>query len=284
MVVPRRWPRCPKVKSDGGAAAPSARRRGALKVALPAAFGLVALLLVLAWLWASYYGLCLAAAMRRARAAPPPRACPVARAPPHSGRRIAILTLREAAASTARYRRVAGFAAEAEANKARYAAARGYGFVAAAVGKDPVRPVPWAKFPALKRALDAHDWVMYLDGDALVVNASVRVECAGLVDDRYDLVMAQDWSGYNTGVFLVRNSSFARWLLDAMWRTADAPWNLAAPNPWYRHALPFEYEQRALHFMTDTDVWQSAVRKFGVPRYRPNPGEPTAEQIRRHIK
>ena len=39
---------------------------------------------------------------------------------------------------------------------------------------------------------------------------------------------------------------------------------------------PFEYEQRAFHYLMDTDVWKSR----GLPRYKPD----EVTEIRKHVK
>ncbi|KAJ1451070.1 hypothetical protein M885DRAFT_29345 [Pelagophyceae sp. CCMP2097] len=196
---------------------------------------------------------------------------------------LAILSLRDTAgASTVRYQQVAAFSDAALANKRAYAEAHGYALVVADVEPDARRPAPWHKLLAARDALQSYDWVMYVDGDALFANGDARVECAHLLDDAYDVVLAEDWGGYNTGVFLIRNSSFSRWLLDAMWRTAVEPNNLARINP-YRHELPFEYEQRALHFLAKTPTWTRAVAKYDIPEYADD-GEYTAAEIRARIK
>ena len=51
-----------------------------------------------------------------------------------------------------------------------------------------------------------------------------------------------------------------------MWDAATTH-GLSRRNPWYDHALPFEFEQRALHFLADTPTWrQAAARRADVPR------------------
>mmetsp|Transcript_37983 Transcript_37983/g.121915 ORF Transcript_37983/g.121915 Transcript_37983/m.121915 type:complete len:154 (-) Transcript_37983:27-488(-) len=63
-----------------------------------------------------------------------------------------------------------------------------------------------------------------------------------------------------------------------MWESATSH-GLSKANPWYDHALPFEYEQRALHFFAKSDVWTR--RKHRIPQYDDNKD---AGEIRRRVK
>jgi len=209
---------------------------------------------------------------RDACAPPPPPPETVARRP-----RIGVLTLADpAGASTARYAALAAYADAALANKRAYADFHGYELVVAEAETTAARPAPWSKLAALRAHLPKFDWLLYLDGDALVANPAVCLE--GLVDDAYDVVLAEDWGGYNTGVFLVKNSAWAAAFLGDMWDAATT-YDLARKNPWYDHALPFEFEQRALHFFADTPTWRAAAarRPGAVPR---TPGDAAAVRAR----
>ena len=58
------------------------------------------------------------------------------------------------------------------------------------------------------------------------------------------------------GAFFVRNSSFSHELLRKMADGATGKLDLARRRPWYAKTLPFEFEQRALHYLTDTASWR----------------------------
>ena len=93
-------------------------------------------------------------------------------------------------------------------------------------------PAPWSKIDALLLHLHRFDWLLYLDGDALVANPAICLE--SFLDDAFDVVMAEDWGGYNTGAFFVRNSSFSHELLRAMADAATGKLDLARREPWRR--------------------------------------------------
>ena len=91
-------------------------------------------------------------------------------------------------------------------NKRAYADHHGYELIV----HEPAAtlPAPWSKIDALLLHLHRFDWLLYLDGDALAANPAICLE--SFLDDAFDVVMAEDWGGYNTGAFFVRNSSFSR--------------------------------------------------------------------------
>ena len=86
-----------------------------------------------------------------------------------------------------------------------------------------------------------------------------------------DLILTEDWSGPNSGVWIARSSPWTKKFLK---QAFDQPQLLAdyADNG-RKH--PFEYEQRAFHYMLDTEVW----RARGLPRYNPS----QVEEIRKHV-
>ncbi|CAN0522541.1 unnamed protein product, partial [Ectocarpus sp. 8 AP-2014] len=51
--------------------------------------------------------------------------------------------------------------------------------------------------------------------------------------DESDLIVTQDWNGPNSGVILIKNSDFSRWLLQEWW---DQKQFVNGP-------YPFHYEQ-----------------------------------------
>jgi len=177
--------------------------------------------------------------------------------------------------------RFAGLAAmneEAIQNKRQYAKRHDYDLHLVEAETTLERPAPWSKLKRLAQVLPSYDWLLYLDGDALVANADLDLELCGYIDDRYDIIMAQDWGGYNTGVFLIKNSNFSLSFLHQMYDAATT-YNLARKEPWYNHAMPFEYEQRALHFFTRSKTWTKKGQK--IPQYY---DKADAKNIRSHIK
>ncbi|KAJ8598627.1 hypothetical protein CTAYLR_003055 [Chrysophaeum taylorii] len=211
----------------------------------------------------------------------PPRSCVLPRieSPPDKDYppKIGILCLRDTGRpNLARYAQLERFAEAALENKKRYASRHSYALVVADANAGN-RPAPWAKLPALRRALPQFDWLLYIDGDALFANPEPRLEA--LVDDAYDVVISEDWGGYNTGVFLVKNSSFVAKLLDDMW-DAGTRYGLAKPNKWWRHEMPFEFEQRALHFLTRSETWQASADRYGLPTVPPDVAAPIRDRIK----
>jgi len=258
------------------AALPSTARRGkAVGTALAA-------LLVAGAALAHYranYGRALAASLEAAPPAPrdPPCRAPPPERPPPARPRVGIVVLADDA-SEARYAATARFARRALANKRAYADHHGYELLVHAPA--PELPAPWSKLDALLEHLPRFDWLLYLDGDALIANPGVCLET--FLDEAYDLVLAEDWGGYNTGAFLVRNSNASVDLLRAMAATAAGALDLARREPWYAKTLPFEFEQRALHYLADTQTWRAWAARSPekVPRVSPKAAAALRARIR----
>lgn len=129
---------------------------------------------------------------------------------------------------------------------------------------DKSRPTAWSKLLVAKRYLPRYDYLFYLDMDMVIMNMSksivdyisyARALEATKPGDSYDFIMPQDWSGPNTGAWLVRNSSWSVQFLSDAWTLGH---DMVKPRtPDGKKKYPFQYEQRVFHYMLDTDVWKS---------------------------
>jgi hypothetical protein len=160
-------------------------------------------------------------------------------------------------------------------NKQNYAKLHGYDVLNGNAFIDPSRPVAWSKILAVeKHLLAGYDYLFYIDMDAVVMNPDVRLEAliaastatttrAGGSEREADFIMTEDWNGLNTGVWFAKNTLWAKTFLELAWNQSQLIPPLSLTPPHGRH--PFEYEQRAFHYLLDTQVWRD--RKT-LPRYR----------------
>jgi hypothetical protein len=108
-------------------------------------------------------------------------------------------------------------------NRRRYCVRHGYDFVSeVTIARD--RPACWAKIPAILDAFRTHEWVLWADGDTLVIEDGVAAD--RFCDSAYDLIVQTHDRYYrllgipeaeglrrmpiNTGVFLIRASDWAK--------------------------------------------------------------------------
>jgi hypothetical protein len=100
-------------------------------------------------------------------------------------------------------------------NKTEYAAANGYDMY--------VFPAsPEGKAELIAQVIEGYDWVCWVDSDALIMDMSRKLE--SFIDPHYDVVVSEQeaslpYQVLSTGVFLVKNSTNGRRILDEM-RTA----------------------------------------------------------------
>jgi len=122
-------------------------------------------------------------------------------------------------------------------NKEHYAQKHGYTFFdASKFDLDTTRPPAWSKIPAVlhllrnkqnenagdntaRRKLPHCDWVMWTDADTVIMNSNVSMQDFLPTDSSAkDFVVASDnGGGYNSGVFVFRNTPWSIQFLERWW-------------------------------------------------------------------
>jgi len=74
------------------------------------------------------------------------------------------------------------------------------------------RPVAWQKVNEWVNHLSEHEWILWMDTDAIFVNFSERIE--SLIDDNFDCIIQADFNGINSGVVLLKNDHWTPMFLD----------------------------------------------------------------------
>lgn len=93
------------------------------------------------------------------------------------------------------------------------------------------RPLAWCKIPLLQELLAHYDFVLWIDADAIILDASTDLATV-IPDDAYQAVVVVEGDEQfgelpNTGVWAMRAVPRAKELLDAIWAQEDlidAPW------------------------------------------------------------
>lgn len=134
-------------------------------------------------------------------------------------------------------------------NKRQYADFWGYSLIAPNVeevrGLAEGYPTAWAKLEVAKTALQTHDYVLMVDGDAVIMRADVDVALA--IDEMEragaSLLISKDFNSLNSGIFILKNSS---WTSDFLAEATAARPMLAQTT----HTIPLKYENRAFFYLT----------------------------------
>lgn len=73
----------------------------------------------------------------------------------------------------------------------------------------------YEKLRQIKEKFDnnKYDWVMSMDADTLITNHSIKIE--SLIDNGYDAIFNNDYNGLNCGVFILRNTTTTKQIIDA---------------------------------------------------------------------
>jgi hypothetical protein len=116
-------------------------------------------------------------------------------------------------------------------NRRLFCSRHGYRFISeVAISRD--RPACWAKIPAILKAFETHEWVLWADSDALILDLDLSVD--EFCDPDYDLIVQSQEAFFrfigvpvaqglarmpiNSGVFLMRNSAWSRDFLARAYR------------------------------------------------------------------
>ena len=104
-----------------------------------------------------------------------------------------------------------------------YAARHGYHLIVASRRCD--RPASWCKIPLLQELLASYDFVLWIDADAIILDASIDLATV-IPDDAYQaFVVTNCGEGVgespNLGVWALRAVPRAKELLDAIWSQED---------------------------------------------------------------
>ena len=105
-------------------------------------------------------------------------------------------------------------------NKLKYAQKHGYSLYDASHLLDTSRPPAWSKIKAVQHQLESGDcdWVMWTDADTVIMNSDKKVEHFLPSDEDINLLVGSDnGGGYNSGVFLFKNTDWSRQFLQKWW-------------------------------------------------------------------
>ena len=83
-------------------------------------------------------------------------------------------------------------------------------------------PPAWSKIKAVLELMDTNkhdcDWIVWTDADTVIMNATIAVESFLPSNPHVDLLIGSDkGGGYNSGVFLFRNTRWSRRFLQTWW-------------------------------------------------------------------
>jgi glycosyltransferase involved in cell wall biosynthesis len=125
-----------------------------------------------------------------------------------------------------------------------YAAAHGHAYVEGAMPAGLGRPPAWAKVPLIRELLDAHELVLWLDADLVVVDPSRDV--AAELAAGHVMAIAEHLIGGshqpNSGVWLLRSAPETRRVLDWIWNAEEY-----VHHPWWENAALMDLLGYRLH-------------------------------------
>eukprot|EP00668_Euglena_longa_P023081 GGOE01028801.1.p1 GENE.GGOE01028801.1~~GGOE01028801.1.p1 ORF type:complete len:501 (-),score=138.65 GGOE01028801.1:1446-2948(-) len=109
--------------------------------------------------------------------------------------------------------------------KERYCAIHGYDFIldTSAYAANHTRHATWNRVPSLQKHLPKYDWILYMDSDISITNASILLEDFVLRfpnDTRIAFTDGQE--NFNAGAFFIKNDPWSYWLLDTWWNASES--------------------------------------------------------------
>jgi len=110
-----------------------------------------------------------------------------------------------------------------------YCRAKGYDYLRQTASPPGLgRFAPWYKIPLVFKALRlGYQHVLFIDADAMITNPSIDVQARiAKLKGKSVLYLAEDESGANTGVFVLKNEPDAFRFLDLIWLNDQGPHRL----------------------------------------------------------
>lgn len=125
-------------------------------------------------------------------------------------------------------------------NKQKYCKQHDYEFIISEESLDPARHPAWSKILLLLQSMksSSSEWFFWTDADSLVMNMAIPLE--DLIDEKYNLIIAKDFNGINSGQFLIRNCEWSINFLQNVYAHTECinhPW-------WEQQAIILELAQK----------------------------------------
>eukprot|EP00667_Euglena_gracilis_P009199 EG_transcript_9339 len=109
--------------------------------------------------------------------------------------------------------------------KERYCAIHGYNFIfdTSPYAANHSRHATWNRVPSLQKHLPKYDWILYMDSDISIANASILLEDFVLRFPADARIAFTDGSeNFNAGAFFIKNDPWSYWLLQAWWNASES--------------------------------------------------------------
>ena len=138
------------------------------------------------------------------------------------------------------------YIAQGVVNKAMYATRNAYHF-RLFHHMDASRPPSWSKILALKTLIKSreYDWIMWLDGDAVITNFGTRIESLIPKDPSIDFLVTRDCNDINMGAFLLRASKSALLSLEEIYGGAHVTSKILNDLWWEQKSFISLYSESA---------------------------------------
>lgn len=107
-------------------------------------------------------------------------------------------------------------------SKVLYCEKQCYDFFDEETDVDYTRPLAWSKINIIKKHLPDYDYVLWVDGDTLLMNNNIKIE--NIIKDfsnKKDITVAQDWTMINTGVILLKNTTWTMNFLNLIYEQVE---------------------------------------------------------------
>ena len=132
------------------------------------------------------------------------------------------------------------------------------------------KPAAWYKLVAIAELLETYDFVFFADSDSVLMTPDVPLSKFIDLAPGADIMLTEDAHGLNSGMMIVRSSTWSKNFLKTAFDQSDFSRQRRSEDG---IPYPFEYEQRAFHYLWGTDFWLDR----GLPRY------PHVKEVRKHF-
>jgi len=112
--------------------------------------------------------------------------------------------------------------------------------------------------------MDNFEYIFYIDLDAIIMNMDMKLQDFIEHAPGGEIILTEDAHGINTGLMFMHKSEWTKSFLNLAFSQKHLALNEETEDG---IPYPFEYEQRAFHYLYGTSFWLDR----GLPKYRESP-------------
>ena len=125
-------------------------------------------------------------------------------------------------------------------SKVNYCKKHNYDFIEDESIWDKNRPIPWSKILLLEKYISNYDYVVWMDGDTMIMNDDMKLEeFISIMHDKEFMATRDPGNLINTGVWFIKNTNYVKTILRQIYEQDES---LIDSRYWEQGAWKYLYD------------------------------------------